>query len=216
MSIFSLIESFSSYNILKSEELFSKISLTISANSSPPSPPFSQTLHNATFTPFSSQNSSINLISASLSLTNLFIATTTGTLYFCIFSICFSKFTTPFLSASTFSSFKSALATPPWCFNALIVATITIHSGFKSPYLHFISKNFSAPKSAPKPASVITTSPKVIAIFVAIIELHPWAILAKGPPWIIAGVFSKVCTKFGLMASFINNAIAPWTSNCFA
>ena len=112
--------------------------------------------------------------------------------------------------------FNSSFFTPPWCFKALIVATKTTQSGFKFPYLHFISKNFSAPKSAPKPASVIVISLIFKAVLVAIIELHPWAILANGPPWIIAGVFSKVWTRLGFMASFISKAIAPWTSNSLA
>ena len=38
--------------------------------------------------------------------------------------------------------------------HAFIVATQTTASGFKFAILHFISKNFSAPKSAPNPASV--------------------------------------------------------------
>ena len=46
--------------------------------------------------------------------------------------------------------------TPPWYLMALIVATKTTASGFNPDFLHFISKNFSAPKSAPNPASVIT------------------------------------------------------------
>ncbi len=35
------------------------------------------------------------------------------------------------------------------------LATMTTQLGFKFPFLHFISKNFSAPKSAANPASVI-------------------------------------------------------------
>jgi len=38
---------------------------------------------------------------------------------------------------------------------------------------HLISKNFSAPRSAPKPASVTTYSDNFKAVFVAIIELQP-------------------------------------------
>ena len=38
----------------------------------------------------------------------------------------------------------------------VIVATITTQFGFKLDFLHLMSKNFSAPKSAPKPASVTT------------------------------------------------------------
>ena len=33
---------------------------------------------------------------------------------------------------------------------------------------------------------------------VAMMELQPWAMLAKGPPWTKAGVPSSVCTRFGL------------------
>ena len=42
--------------------------------------------------------------------------------------------------------------------------------------------NFSAPKSAPKPASVTTKSARESPILVAIIVLVPCAIFAKGPP----------------------------------
>ena len=40
--------------------------------------------------------------------------------------------------------------------SARTVATSTTASGFKPAMRHLISKNFSAPRSAPKPASVIT------------------------------------------------------------
>ena len=45
---------------------------------------------------------------------------------------------------------------PPCIFKALVVATKTTASGFKPDFLHLISKNFSAPRSAPNPASVTT------------------------------------------------------------
>ena len=82
-------------------------------------------------------------------------------------------------------------------------------SGFSPAILHLISKNFSAPKSAPKPASVTTISASLSAVFVATTLLHPWAILAKGPPWMMQGVFSKVWTKLGFMASFKRAVKAP-------
>lgn len=47
--------------------------------------------------------------------------------------------------------FKTAMA----FFNALTVATITTASGLSPAIRHFMSKNFSAPRSAPKPASVM-------------------------------------------------------------
>ena len=71
--------------------------------------------------------------------------------------------------------------------------------------------NFSAPKSEPNPASVTTISDKFLAVSVANIELQPWAILAKGPPWTRAGVPSIVWTKFGLIASLSIKVNAPST-----
>ena len=32
---------------------------------------------------------------------------------------------------------------------------------------------------------------------VAVTELQPWAMLANGPPWMNAGLFSRVCTRLG-------------------
>ena len=37
----------------------------------------------------------------------------------------------------------------------------------------------------------------------------PWAILAKGPPWMNAGLFSSVCTRLGARASLSSTVIAP-------
>ena len=72
-----------------------------------------------------------------------------------------------------------------------------------------MSKNFSAPRSAPNPASVTTISESFNASFVARTELQPCAILAKGPPCTNAGVCSKVWLRLGFNASFNNAAIAP-------
>ena len=51
---------------------------------------------------------------------------------------------------------------------------------------------------------------------VAITELQPWAILANGPPWMKAGLFSSVCTRFGASASFNSAAIEPAADRSFA
>ena len=40
-------------------------------------------------------------------------------------------------------------------------------------------------------------------------ELQPWAMLAKGPPWMKAGVPSSVCTRFGISASCSSTVIDP-------
>ena len=79
-----------------------------------------------------------------------------------------------------------------------------------------MSKNFSAPKSDPNPASVIAKSPNFNASFVALTELQPCAIFAKGPPWIMQGVPSNDCTKFGFIASFKSAVIAPSAFKSFA
>ena len=65
-----------------------------------------------------------------------------------------------------------------------------------------MSKNFSAPKSAPKPASVTTYGACFKAILIEVREEQPWAILAKGPPWTKARLPSRVWTALELMASF--------------
>ncbi len=74
---------------------------------------------------------------------------------------------------------------------------------------HLMSKTFSAPRSAPKPASESTTSQRESASSVARMELQPWAMLPKGPQWMNAGPPSRVCTRLGLIASFKSRVIAP-------
>ena len=57
-------------------------------------------------------------------------------------------------SASTFSFASSGFGTPPLYLSARQVATTTTQSGERPASRHLISRNFSAPRSAPKPASV--------------------------------------------------------------
>ena len=89
------------------------------------------------------------------------------------------------------------------------MATITTALGLMPDLRHLMFRNFSAPRSAPKPASVTVYSESRIESFVASTLLQPWAMLANGPPWMNAGLFSSVCTRFGLMAFFSSTAIAP-------
>ena len=70
-------------------------------------------------------------------------------------------------------------------------------------------KNRSAPMSAPKPASVIRKSPVWMPIRSPTTEELPCAMLPNGPAWTIAGVFSRVCSRFGLIASRMITVIAP-------
>ena len=55
------------------------------------------------------------------------------------------------------------MSAPPCILSERTVATSTAASGFSPPTRHLMSKNFSAPRSDPKPASVTTTSPSASA-----------------------------------------------------
>ena len=130
--------------------------ITSSASFRPPSPPFAHTSDRATLTPSSLHFSSTRSSSALVSVGNALMATTHGSLYtFLMLLTCFNRFGIPFSRASRFSAFSSAFGTPPLYFRARTVATITTASGFSPAIRHLISRNFSAPRSAPKPASVI-------------------------------------------------------------
>ena len=94
-------------------------------------------------------------ISASVSVPKRLMATTTGTPNFCMFSICFSRLAMPCRRASTFSADRSVLGTPPLYFSARMVATSTTAEGARPANRHLMSINFSAPRSEPKPASVM-------------------------------------------------------------
>jgi hypothetical protein len=95
-------------------------------------------------------------ISSSRSVPNRLIATTTGTPNCFTLSMCRPRLAAPFFSASTSCLPSESLATPPCIFSARTVATMTAADGFNPAARHLISKNFSAPRSAPKPASVTT------------------------------------------------------------
>ena len=74
---------------------------------------------------------------------------------------------------------------------------------------HLMSKNFSAPRSEPNPASVTTMSASASAERVARMLLQPCAMLPNGPACTNAGPPSSVCTRFGRIASLSSSAIAP-------
>ena len=81
---------------------------------------------------------------------------------------------------------------------------------------HLMLKKRSAPMSAPNPASVTRNSPAWIPIRSATTDELPWAMLPKGPAWTSAGVFSSVCSRFGLMASRMITVMAPAALICSA
>ena len=95
-----------------------------------------------------------------VSLVNRLSATTGGTPNFWMFLTCASRLTMPFLSAATSGVPRFSFLTPPCILSARTVATTTAASGLSPPKRHLMSKNFSAPRSAPKPASVRTMSPR--------------------------------------------------------
>mmetsp|Transcript_14050 Transcript_14050/g.41869 ORF Transcript_14050/g.41869 Transcript_14050/m.41869 type:complete len:268 (-) Transcript_14050:1060-1863(-) len=77
-----------------------------------------------------------------------------------------------------------------------------------------MSKHFSPPMSAPKPASV-TTKPSgptnLRAALSATTELLPCAMFAKGPACTSTGVPSTVCMSVGIKASRMSTVTAPPT-----
>ena len=135
---------------------------------------------------------------------------TTGSSPNCLtLSRCFSRFSIPRASASELSLPESAAGTRPWNLRARSVATRTTAWGQMDAARHLMSRNFSAPRSKPNPASVNTTSARRRARSVATMLLQPWAMLPKGPPWTRAGAPSVVCTRFGRSASRSSAAMAP-------
>ena len=138
--------------------------------------------------PRAAHPSSTIATSASVSLANRFSATTAGTPNFATFSTCPYRFSMPARSASRSSLASESFDAPPFILSARMVETIATASGPSPPSRHLMSKNFSAPRSAPNPASVTTMSPSLSPARVAISELQPCAMLAKGPPWMNAGV----------------------------
>ena len=180
----------------------STIRLILFAKSSPPSPPLATTSLSELSTPISSQYLLTISNSVGVSVGKRLMATTTGSPYFWTFSACVFKFSQPVFKASRFSIFKSSFSTPPWYFKALIVATKTAALGFNPAWRHLMLTNFSAPKSAAKPASVTTYGASLRAKRVALTLFEPWAMLPKGPQCTKTGVCSQVCTRFGFKASF--------------
>ena len=130
---------------------------TSRASASPPAPPLAQTSDRATLTPSARHFSSTSRSSAAVSVGKALMATTQGRPNtFLMLSTCCNRLGSPFSSAARFSCPSRSFATPPWYFSARTVATITTAEGVSPAMGHLMSKNFSAPKSAAKPASVTT------------------------------------------------------------
>ena len=182
---------------------------TSRASASPPAPPSAHTLHSATGTPSCSTKVRTISSSAVLSLVRRLMATTTGTPNCCTLRTWCATCGSPRSRASTSSRSSSLLGTPPCILSERTVATSTAASGVSPPARHLMSKNFSAPRSLPKPASVTTMSPSASPARVAARELHPCAMLPKGPACRMAGPPSSVCTRLGRSASLSSSVMAP-------
>ena len=140
---------------------------TESASSAAPFPPFENPSKRTMSTaPALVASSLIASISASVSVWNLFIDTTTGMSVIARFLTCLLRFeAAPARTASTFSVSISSLvgleppppATPPPCnFIDLTVTLRTIQLGATPDARALMWRAFSAPISAPNPASVTT------------------------------------------------------------
>ncbi len=124
---------------------------------------------------------------------------------------CWSRCSRPRARASRAWAGGSSVfpSSPPWARRARAVTTSTTALGQSPETRHLMSKNFSAPRSKPKPASVMAYSPRARAAPVATMLLQPWAMFPKGPPCTKAGTPSVVCTRLGRMASCRREAMAP-------
>ena len=181
------------------------------ASSSAPAPPSAQWFARIAFTCTAVQPLRITASSSSVSPVKWLMATTTGRPQPLMFSTCFRRFPMPFSTAWALGAPRASLGTPPCIFRARTVATSTTASGEMFAWRHLMSMNFSAPRSAPKPASVTVYSLRCMASLVAMRLLQPWAMLPKGPPCTKAGLCSRVWTRLGLMASLRRAAMAPFT-----
>ena len=134
------------------------------------------------------------------------MATTGETPCMRTFSICFTRLAPPAWTSSGFSASSASgsgrPATIRWrpecTLSARTVATSTAASGAQPRARHLMLKNFSAPMSAPKPASVTRKSPEWMPIRSATTDELPWAMLPNGPAWTSTGVFSSVCMQVRL------------------
>src|SRR3990172_4448961 len=93
-------------------------------------------------------------ISSSVSEPKRLRATTGGFPSSRTLSTCFSRFSSPAATAAASGLVRSFLARPPCILSARTVATRMTAAGSKPAVRHLMSKNFSAPRSQPKPASV--------------------------------------------------------------
>mmetsp|Transcript_16838 Transcript_16838/g.63854 ORF Transcript_16838/g.63854 Transcript_16838/m.63854 type:complete len:426 (+) Transcript_16838:562-1839(+) len=194
---------------------------TASPSATQPLPPSDQCVHStASAAPASSALRRSSSTSASVSVKNRLMATTGRTPNPRTLDTCLARFAHPASSSGMFSVLYSSArgwpgttgGPPPCVLRARTVATMTQAPGRRPERRHLMLKNFSAPMSAPNPASV-TTTPSFPArrrvIWSAMMLELPCAMLANGPACTITGLPSRLCMSVGLMASRISTASAP-------
>src|SRR5206468_3421754 len=136
-------------------------------------------------------------------------ATIAGTPNFFTLRMWRRRFSEPRCTAAGSAVASRSFLTPPCIFSARSVATMIAASGLSPANRHLMSKNFSAPRSAPNPPSVSTMSASARPSLVATSELQPCAMLPNGPQCTRAGPPSSVWTRFGLIASLSSSVMAP-------
>ena len=129
---------------------------TARATSAAPLPPSAQWSAITASTPSLAQADFTSAISASVSALKRLIETTGSRPNLRTFSTWRLRFDMPASSAFRFSVLRSSFFTPPCILSARMVATSTTASGLRPALRHLMSRNFSPPRSAPKPASVTT------------------------------------------------------------
>mmetsp|Transcript_1970 Transcript_1970/g.5850 ORF Transcript_1970/g.5850 Transcript_1970/m.5850 type:complete len:250 (-) Transcript_1970:1734-2483(-) len=181
---------------------------TASARSTAPWPPLAKcSAGTAAYAPAARHLSTTRASSSSVSVAKRLTATTQR-------SPNFSEMHLTWCSTFEQPAAKSSVPDGSCVFRARTVATSTAHFGSKPAPRHLMSKFFSPPMSAPKPASV-TTKPSLptssSASLSATTDDWPCAMFANGPQCTNTGVPSSVCIIVGNRASFSKTARAPVT-----
>mmetsp|Transcript_25213 Transcript_25213/g.62247 ORF Transcript_25213/g.62247 Transcript_25213/m.62247 type:complete len:285 (-) Transcript_25213:875-1729(-) len=223
VSIFSRMPSSDGYSSLNdaASGLRSHAAATALPSSAAPAPPSEWCVHSTQSSAPAAMDATLMVsCSAGVSVGNLLMATTTGIPNFMVFWIWRTRLHTPACTSSTFSlvyawskGLPAVTAGPPPCsLSARTVVTITAQCGFRPEERHLRLTNFSRPMSAPNPASVMTKPPLPTmgsAIWSAMMDELPDAMLAKGPACTSTGVPSTVCSSVGFRASRISATSAP-------
>src|SRR5882672_4726944 len=203
------MDSLTSYNGLNAALVPSSSLSNACATAPPPAPPLPRTSQGTSSTPSALHAARTASSSAGVSPVKWLRATRAGRPNFFTLRMWRRRFSEPRCTAAGSAAPSCSFFTPPCIFNARTVATMIAASGLSPANRHLMSRNFSAPRSAPKPASVSTMSASARPSLVATTELQPCAMLPNGPQCTSAGPPSSVWTRFGLIASLSSSVMAP-------